>query len=104
MLTHLVVTAYAVNDRGETYGSYLDRNAVGYAPDLVKAKGLHDRYGYLRLEDYAPELDSVEELVRWQTQVDRDNLIPLYDLLPISRTFLPQVCCKFPSILYKPLI
>lgn len=75
-----VVTAYAVNDRGETYGSYLDRNAVGYAPDLVKAKGMHDRYGYLRLEDYAPELDSVEELVRWQTQVDRDNLIPLYDL------------------------
>lgn len=74
------ITSYPTNSAGETYGSYLDRHTVGYAPELIEAKGENGVYGYVRLEDFAPELDSLGEIQLWQDKVNEDNMIPLYDL------------------------
>ena len=73
------VSSYPVNSKGETYGSYLDRHTAGEAPELIAAVGEDDVHGYVRQEDFAPELETLEEMQRWQAQVDQDNLIPLYD-------------------------
>ena len=78
--TDNVITCYPVNDNGETYGSYLDRHTVGYAPDLISAVGENGIYGYVRLEDFAPSLESHAEVQIWQSKIDKDNMIPLYDL------------------------
>ena len=75
-----IVTSYPVTQNGETYGSYLDRHTVGYAPELISAVGVDETLGYVRLEDFAPEFDTLEEEEQWQDEVDKDNLIPLYDL------------------------
>ena len=53
---------------------------MGYAPELIEAKGENGVYGYVRLEDFAPELDSLGEIQLWQDKVNEDNMIPLYDL------------------------
>ena len=74
------ITSYPTNSAGETYGSYLDRHTVGYAPELIEAKGENGVYGYVRLEDFAPELDSLGEIQLWQDKVNENNMIPLYDL------------------------
>lgn len=74
------VTSYPTNANGETYGSYLDRNTVGRAPDLIAAVGANGAEGYLRLNDIAPELSTLEEIRQYQAQVDADPTIPLYDL------------------------
>ncbi len=74
------VFQYPVNSKGETYGSYLDRHTVGKAPDLISALGEGDIFGYVRREDFAPQLDSIGEVQRWQAKVNENNMIPLYDL------------------------
>ena len=78
--TKEAVSSYPVNQNGETYGSYLDRHTVGYAPDLISARGENGVRGYIRLEDFAPEMKSLAEVQVWQASVDADNMIPLYDL------------------------
>lgn len=74
------VTSYPVNRNGKTYGSYLDRASVGYAPDLISAIGENDIQGYVRKEDFAPDLRTVGEVEVWQAKVEENNMIPLYDL------------------------
>lgn len=74
------VTSYPTNAKGETYGSYLDEDTVGQAPDLIAAMGENDVEGYIRLNDIAPELRSYEEVRQYQAQVDANPVIPLYDL------------------------
>lgn len=76
----VAVTSYPTNARGETYGSYLDRNTVGQAPDLIAAIGENGVKGYIRLNDIAPELFTLEEIRQYQAQVDANPIIPLYDL------------------------
>ena len=76
----VAVTSYPTNARGETYGSYLDRNTVGQAPDLIAAMGENGVEGYIRLNDIAPELFTLEEIRQYQAQVDANPVIPLYDL------------------------
>ena len=39
---------YSVNSQGETYGSSLLSNIVGYEPDLSAAQGTNGQYGYIR--------------------------------------------------------
>ena len=58
----VAVTSYPTNAKGETYGSYLDRNTVGQAPDLIAAMGENGVKGYIRLNDIAPELFTLEEI------------------------------------------
>ena len=58
----MAVTSYPTNAKGETYGSYLDRNTVGQAPDLIAAIGENGVKGYIRLNDIAPELFTLEEI------------------------------------------
>lgn len=74
------VDGYPTNAKGETYGSYLDRNTVGQAPDLIAAMGENGVKGYIRLNDIAPELFTLEEIRQYQAQVDANPVIPLYDL------------------------
>ena len=75
------VDGYPINANGETYGSYLDRHKYGYAPDLIAALGDDGTEGYIRREDFAPELGgSLEELRQYQAHVDANPAIPLYDL------------------------
>ena len=46
------VTSYPVNENGETYGSYLDRHTVGYAPDLIRVRGDEGKSGYVHLSEF----------------------------------------------------
>lgn len=66
------VTGYEVNSKGETYGSYLGRHTLGYAPDLIAAVNDDEVFGYVRLDDftYASEIRSQQA----------EDTIPMYDL------------------------
>lgn len=57
---------YSVNSRGETYGSTLLAEVVGYEPDLISAVGVDGVEGYIRYEDVCPNTFRMGE-------------IPLYD-------------------------
>ena len=57
---------YSVNSRGETYGSTLLAEVVGYEPDLISAIGVDGVEGYIRYEDVCPNTFRMGE-------------IPLYD-------------------------
>ena len=48
----MAVTSYPTNAKGETYGSYLDRDKYGYPPQLISVIGDNDRSGYVRLSDF----------------------------------------------------
>ena len=43
---------YPTTAKGETYGSYGDRNKYGYPPQLIAVIGDNDRSGYVRLSDF----------------------------------------------------
>ena len=53
---------------------------MGQAPDLIAAIGENGVKGYIRLNDIAPELFTLEEIRQYQAQVDANPVIPLYDL------------------------
>lgn len=74
-----IVTSYPVNQVGQTYGSYLDCQTAGGPPDLISAIGVNGTYGYVSRDDFSPEFSSVKEAKMWQDEVDKNNLIPLYD-------------------------
>jgi hypothetical protein len=47
-----VENAYPTNAQGETYGSYLDMDKYGYAPELVSVMGDHGMSGYVHLASF----------------------------------------------------
>lgn len=57
---------YSVNSKGETYGSTMLAEVVGYEPDLISAVGVDGVEGYIRYDDVRPDTYRVGE-------------IPLYD-------------------------
>lgn len=59
---------YGVTETGETYGSLMLAEQIGYKPDLIYAVGVDGTRGYVRLEDFDVEI------------TDGCELIDLYDL------------------------
>jgi beta-lactamase regulating signal transducer with metallopeptidase domain len=73
------IASYSVNSKGETYGSSLAARNVDDLPDLIAALGVNGVDGYVRREDFAPDLRTIGEIQLWQAKVNQNNMIPLYD-------------------------
>jgi hypothetical protein len=71
-------TEYAVNDNGETYGSALSADTIGMEPDLIAAVGTNGVNGYVRAEELAPEVSTIEEALALMGENGSIRTIPLY--------------------------
>lgn len=71
--------AYERTDSGETYGSLLSEEYLGYMPDWIAAVASNDASGYIRREDFwVPEAQSpADAAVNFSTQ--RVRSIPVYE-------------------------
>lgn len=73
-------TQYSLNSNGETFGSALSANTIGAEPELISAEGTNGVKGYIRSEDLAPKVSSIDEAIK-QTGKNGDiRKIPLYDV------------------------
>ncbi len=77
-ITPVSIQPYQYNSRGETYGSALYAEIVGFEPDYISAIGENGESGYVKKTDLNPDLSYEEVLdqINDQKLVDR---IPLYD-------------------------
>lgn len=75
----MMQTKYAVNSRGETYGSALSEYTIGVEPDLISAIGTNGVQGYVRAEDLTPPVSSIAEAVAQNGKNGDIRMIPLYD-------------------------
>ena len=72
--------AYAVNERGETYGTVRQANVIGAFPDLIAAVGLDGKVGYIRFNDAHPTINNETEFALYRAALEKDRTIPLYNL------------------------
>jgi len=78
------VRPYPKNQKGETYGSVLDAEALGGEPDLILAQGVDGTIGYVLATDLndVPHPKTPEEAVAYEkARMERPNAvrpIPLY--------------------------
>lgn len=71
---------FPVNKKGESYGSDMLSQYVGYQPDLIAAAGEDGKKGYIRRDDVAlPDFQSPQEALEWQNQRPSSYDVPLYD-------------------------
>jgi hypothetical protein len=71
---------YAVNSKGETYGSALSEHTIGVEPDLISAVGTNGVEGYVRADDLTPKVSSIEEAIEQNGKNGDILTIPLYDV------------------------
>jgi hypothetical protein len=71
---NLEISAYKVNENGETYGSELYAEVCGKSPDLIAALGADGTIGYVRNSDLNPEPKTIEEALALNDITE----IPLY--------------------------
>lgn len=72
---------YPTTDAGETYGSILLADVVGYEPDLVAAQGIDGIVGYYRNEDLNPTIYTMSDYKNYRSALEANEWkIPLYDL------------------------
>lgn len=79
---------YPVNSKGQTYGSVLARDIVGYEPDLCAVGATNGASGYVKAHDlhycgYPGPVKTVEEwnaFIEWQEAQPRPIKIPVYDV------------------------
>ena len=76
----MLQTKYAVNSRGETYGSSLSEYAIGVEPDLISAIGTNGIEGYVKADDLSPTYSSTEEAIEQNGKNGDIRTIPLYDV------------------------
>lgn len=85
----LVGSVYPVNSKGESYGSALDHQVVGYDPDLIAVRATNGVSGYaaghdLRYCGYpGPMSSSLEDwdaYIEWQESQPKPLTIPVYDV------------------------
>lgn len=70
---------YRVTADGETYGSALGEESVGYLPDWISAQASNGESGYIKLEDYwVPEAENPADAVE-NYAIERVRSIPVYE-------------------------
>lgn len=74
------VTEYAVNAAGETYGSAMMADVIGYEPDLISAVGDNGVSGYVRRDDFNPEINNPKEAYEYTINHTEPSVIAVYDL------------------------
>jgi len=77
-----IPSGYEVNENGQTYGSALIRDELGYEPDLVSAMGVDGTLGYVYSVDLADDFmpSNPKEALTWQLEnAGKSKTIPLYD-------------------------
>ena len=73
-------SGYKVNAAGETYGTCRSAEKYEDYPDLIKARGVNGRTGYVRRDDFIYLADSPEDAERYTEDVLDGMTIPVYDL------------------------
>lgn len=72
---------YPKTETGETYGSVLLADVLGYEPDLIAVRGINEISGYVRNEDLNPPIDTETDYENYRITLEaNDWKIPLYDL------------------------
>lgn len=71
---------YAVNSKGETYGSALSEYTIGVEPDLISAIGTNGVKGYIKADDLTPKISSIEEALAQNGKNGDIHTIPVYDV------------------------
>lgn len=71
---------YGETEAGETYGSLMQVNQVGYAPELISAIGTDGTKGYVKKTDFDPDFYTLAARKAYTEALKEDNTIPLYDL------------------------
>lgn len=80
---------YPVNSRGETYGTALDHQVVGYDPDLITVRATNGVSGYalrnaFRYCGYSGSMSGSREdweaYIEWQKSQPKPLTIPVYDV------------------------
>ncbi len=74
----LSVSEYNSNRNGETYGSALSADTIGFEPDLIAAVGTNGINGYVRPEDLSPKPSAVGEALAQVGENGSSRTIPLY--------------------------
>lgn len=71
--------AYETLDNGETYGSVLSEDYLGYLPDWISAVATNDVNGYIKQDDFwVPEAQNPADAVE-NFSVQRVRSIPVYE-------------------------
>lgn len=77
----LIDDEYPVNRNGNTYGSAVLSEIVGYEPELIYAIGTKGQQGFVKQEDIAPpDTDTPEKAVAYMETRPETYTIPLYNL------------------------
>jgi len=79
---------YPVNSKGETYGTAMDSEVVGYDPDLVLVQAMNGKSGYAFKRDlsyggYPGEINNPDDAMaymEWLKAQPSTILIPVYDV------------------------
>lgn len=71
---------YPMNSAGQTYGSALVADVVGYEPDLISAVGTEGGEGYVLADDLDPAVSSPVEALAYMVSFNDNRTIPLYDV------------------------
>lgn len=75
---------YPVTASGETYGSELLANQVGEIPDLISAIGINGVSGYVRADEFYPNLKTAADVDAYVAAMEQNTAgyreIPVYDL------------------------
>lgn len=74
------VAEYEVNDRGETYGSLMYSDIIGYEPDLITAVGDNGLSGYVRSNELNIKVKNPKEAMEYMKNLADSRTIPLYDI------------------------
>lgn len=75
-----VMATYAVNAKGETYGSSMFSEKNGGNPDLISAIGNNGLSGYVRDDELNFSVSTPIEALVFQKNMPSTRTIPLYDL------------------------
>lgn len=80
-----LANGYPVNSKGQTYGSALDREILGYEPDLCSVQATNGVTGYVKAHDlhYCGYPGTVEDMmvyIEWQEAQPKPITIPVYDV------------------------
>lgn len=74
------ITEYAVNAAGQTYGSAMLADVIGYEPELIAAVGDNGVSGYVRSNELSPEMKNPKQADEYMKNLQDRRAIPVYDL------------------------
>lgn len=75
---HICIVSYPVNENGETYGTAIQAELIGYEPELILAVGKDNITGYIRTSDLDDGIKTPQEATNVNRTTKNNKYIPLY--------------------------